>query len=439
MIAAPTDWVTAIAILGAGLIAGLIFVFYVKRKPAATLADDLVLRDLEAKRDTLIEELRAPGVAPEEQTRLEIETAKVLRELDQHKKVPARGGQAPSPVPAPAAAPAGNRAALTGFAWGAGSVLVLVSLGYFVMNQSKARDANAGMTGGPTNTMAPAQAPADPAVQRLEASVKSSPDDLNMRLELAKAYLERDNLMGVFDQTQYVLAKSPNDTRALTYQALVRMAMGQSADAEGMLEKATKLDPSFIDAQVALAWVKMTAGKPKEAEAAIRAAEKTHPEEKARLEQVFAQMKAQGAQQTKTAELPPDHPALPAPGVASAAPAAAPVPHAGVDSTEPGAIHITVDLAPSAKSKQGVLFVMARAEGVTTGPPLAVKRLGSTTFPIEVDLSSADSMMGQPLPPKVRVEARLVAGGNVMERSPNDAGAVQDSVPAGSKIKLALK
>ena len=441
MNAAPTDWLPAILILGSGLILGFIFVYFVRRKPAPAAADDLVLRDLEAKRDTLIEELRAPGVAPEERTRLEIETAKVLRQIDEHKKVERRPSAAAGARKVEGAAPEkpGNRAALVGFAWGAGSVLVLVGLGWFVMNQAKSREANAGMTGGQTSsTMTPAQPAADPAVQRLEAAVKSAPDDLNTRIALAKAYLERDNLMGVFDQTQYVLAKSPNDPRALTYQGIVRMAMGQAGDAESMLAKATKSDPTFIDAWVALAWVKTALAKPKEAEAAIAQAEKAHPEEKARLEQVYAQMKAQGAQQQQ-ASLPPDHPALPAPGQPGQESAAGPAGPVTTTESDPGAIHMTVTLDPAAKSKTGVLFVLARAEGVSAGPPLAVKRIDSPSFPIQVDLSTADSMMGQPLPPKVRIEARLVSGGDVMQHNPNDPDTVVDHVSAGGKVTLNLK
>jgi Tfp pilus assembly protein PilF len=435
MNAAPTDWLPAIAILSSGLIVGLMFVYFVRRKHAPASAEDLVLRDLEAKRDTLIEELRAPDVTPEERTRLEIETARVLRSIDERRKVERRASSRADdgrgrPSLHEEAPGKGNRAALIGFAWGAGSVMVLVGLGYFVMNQAKSRDSNQGMTGGQTSTMMPAQPPSDPAVQRLEAAVKSAPDDLNTRIELAKAYLEHDNLMGVFDQTQYVLAKSPNDTRALTYQALVRMAMGQSADAENMLEKATKIDPQFIDAQVALAWVKTAVGKPKEAAAAIQHAEKAHPEEKARLEQVYAQMKAQGAQQQQQqASLPPNHPSLPAPGQEVAT----------STESDPAAIHMTVTLDPSAKSKTGVLFVLARGEGVTAGPPLAVKRIDSPSFPMKIDLSSADSMMGQPLPPKVRIEARLVSGGDVMQHNPNDPDTVIDHVASGANVTLHLK
>lgn len=455
MNAAPTDWLTAIAILSSGLILGLMLVYFVRRRPASAPAEDLVLRDLEAKRDTLIEELRAADLTPEERTRIELETAKVLRDIDAHNKVER---QAPSPAAArkrgvEETAPAKpNRAALVGFAWGAGSVLVLVGLGYFVMQSAKSRDASSGMTGGQTSTMAPAQPPANPAVQRLEAAVKQSPDDLDARVALAKAYLETDNLMGVFDQTQYVLSKSPNDSRALTYQALVRLAMGQGADADSMLEKATKSDPNFIDAWVALAWVKTAQGKAKEAEAAIAEAAKRHPEEKQRLEQVYAEMKRQGGQQaTATAELPPGHPTIPPAG--QEAGAAAPVSGAGSmaaegggaplagapQANEPAPIHITLSLDPAAKSKTGVLFIMARPEGVTAGPPLAVKRVASPAFPVTVDLSAADSMMGQPLPPKVRLEARLVSSGDVMTHNPQDPDVVLDHVAGGSTIKLALK
>ncbi len=439
---AAADWVSAVAILASGVILGAMFIFFVRRRSSAAPAEDLVLRDLEAKRDTLVEQLRDPAIDADERTRLEVETAQVLRRIDEHKKVakrPSSPGKQPVPIaegPQPR-----NRAALIGFAWGAGSVILLGGLGYFVMQQAKSREPNMGATGGQPTAMAPAQAAPDPAVKQLEAAVQKSPDDLNMRVELAKAYLERDNLMGVFDQTQYVLAKSPNDSRALTYQALVRMAMGQAPDAKGMLEKATKSDPSFIDAWVALAWVRTNEGHPKEAEDAIKEAVKRHPEEKQRLEQVFAQMKKQAANQPKTAELPPGHPEIPeAPGVAAPAAGAGTPPTAGAAVATPQAgIQITLELDPAAKTKSGVLFIMARPEGVTSGPPLAVKRLGSETWPMTVTLSAADSMMGQELPAKVRLEVRLDADGDAATKGPDDAHAVADGVALGSKIKMALK
>jgi len=104
------------------------------------------------------------------------------------------------------------------------------------------------------------------------------------------------------------------------------------------------------------------------------------------------------------------------------------------------AITVTVNLgAGKVVPPGGVLYILARGDGVTAGPPVAVKRITATTFPITVDLSAADSMMGQPIPPRVRLEARLDADGNVMTKGPNDLDAVQDGVATGSQVALTLK
>jgi len=417
-----TDWVGASAILAAGIVLGVMFIYFVRRRPEPAAITNDELRDLEAKRDALVQQLRAldPGNG-DERNRLEIETAQVLRRIDETK-----ADRRPSTVVAETSDPI-RRATMTGFAWGAGSVLILATLAYLVMQSAKTREPNAPVTGGETtSTIRAAQPPADPAVQQLEAAVQKSPDDLNMRVELAKAYLERDNLMGVFDQTQYVLVRSPNEPRALTYQALVRMAMGQGGDAVGMLERATKSDPSLLDAWVALAWAKTSQGKTKDAETAITEAERHHPEEKARLEQVYAAMKQQAsARRASGGELPVNHPPI----GAAEAPLEAP-------------IHVTLDLDAAAKAKLtpgAVVFVIARAEGVAAGPPAAVKRLTGVTFPITFDLTSADSMMGQPLPPRVRLEARVDSDGNPLTKNPSDPVVVQDGVALGSTVRLNLK
>ena len=416
-----TDWVSASAILAAGVVLGVMFIYFVRRRPEPIASNDTGLRDLEAKRDALVQQLREldPSNA-DERTRLEIETAQVLRRIDEHRKVerkpPASVAVTSDPL---------RRSTMIGFAWGAGSVLIIATLAYLVMQSAKPREESVPVTGGETtSTMRAAQAPPDPVVQQLEAAVRKSPDDLNAHIDLAKAYLERDNLMGVFDQTQYVLVRSPNEPRALTYQALVRMAMGQGADAVNMLEHATKADPQLLDAWVALAWAKTSEGKTKEAEAAIAEAQRRHPEEKARLQQVYAAMKQQIAARKSAGpgnELPVNHP----PVGAAEAPMEAP-------------IHVTLDVK-SKVAPGAVVFVIARAEGVTAGPPAAVKRLTGVTYPITFDLTSADSMMGQPLPPRVRLEARLDSDGNPLTKNPADPVVVQDGVALGSAVTLTLK
>ena len=206
-----TDWTSAAAIVAAGVIAGIIFIVFFKRKPARSQGDDLELRDLEAKRDALIGQIRDLDTAGgDERTRLELATAQILRQLDEHKRRSSRTSAKPE-----AGGDALKRATFAGFAWGVASTLVLGGLGYFVMQSAKPREGSQGLTGGnATSSIRAAQAPADPALQQLEAAVKKSPDDLNLRNELAHAYLERENLMGVFEHTQYVLSKSPKDARA---------------------------------------------------------------------------------------------------------------------------------------------------------------------------------------------------------------------------------
>lgn len=424
-----TDWASAIAILTAGLILGLMFIYFVARRRTAAPPSDLELRDLEARRDLLIDQLRAE-VDPDERTRLERETAQVLRAIDER-----TAKVRPSASSAAASSPAGERvpvtprnAMLIGFAWGVGSVLVLGGLAYFVSKAAKPRE------GAEQQAMQrPAQA--DPIVGQLEAIVAQSPDNLEARINLAQAYLERDNLMGVFEQTQYVLTKNPRDARALTYQALVRTAMGQQDEAIQMLQDATKIDPMLLDAWVGLAWVHAQSGKTKEAEAAMAEAIRRRPEEKQRLEQVLAEMKAQLAGgMAQTQQLPPDHPPVAPPPTAGAMPTAAAAPAGGG-----GAVRITLDLDPAAKSRTGTIYVIARPAGVSGGPPVAVKRVAATSLPVTFDFSSADSMMGQPLPASMRIEARLDADGDAATRSPSDPSASQDGVKAGSTLKLALK
>ena len=432
-----TDWLSATAMLLSGLIVGFMFIYSSMRKKqqaaVASSGEDLELRDLQARRDALIQQLRDLEDVPAnaaERTRLEREAAQVLRALDGRAPKLAAAGLPPAPLPP--ATSAGMNPTVKGFLWGVGSIAILGFLGWFVYSQATDKNASQPNAMQPANTQAPPrqqQQQADPAVAQLEAAVASSPDDVNARINLAKAYLEKENMMGVFEQTQAVLAKSPAEPRALTYQALVRMSMGQSDVAGKMLEEATKGDPKLTDAWVGLAWLDFQTGKPEAGEKAIKEAMKQHPEQQARLQQILAEMKNQ--KPAAPAQMPPNHPALPEPGAAAQA-----------TSDDPSNIHITINIdnAAAARAPQhAIIYIIARPAGVTSGPPVAVKRLLSNGFPMEVDFGSADSMMGQPIPPKIHLEVRLDTDGDAATKSPQDPTAVQDGVSAGSKIALVLK
>jgi cytochrome c-type biogenesis protein CcmH len=425
---APTDWGTAVAILVAGLILGVLFV-YLFNKRKKTFSEDLVLKDLQAKRDALVQQLRDPGVEGDERTRLEVETAQVLRQLDGYKST--------TPVSEAVAPPTAMDPTIKGFIWGAASVAALVGLGYFVMQQAKPREQGGSLTGGfeggAQQQQPQQQQPAtSPMIQQLEAAVQKDPNNLELRNDLAQAYLQANNMMAVFEQTKFVLEKRPDDSRALTFQALVRMAMGDSDAATTMLQRATQLNPKNLDGWVSLAWIYVQTDKMQEAERMIAEAIKQSPNDRQQLETVFASMKQSKNQQpAQTAEgsLPEGHP--PVDGAAPATPTPA-TPAA----TGPS-VRVTLNLDAAARPRTGVLFVIAR--NPAGGPPYAAKRVMASSFPMTVELSAADSMMGQPLPPTFRLEARLDSDGDAMTRVPTDPSAVQEGVSVGSVVTLALK
>ncbi|HEY2093066.1 MAG TPA: hypothetical protein VGJ81_14360 [Thermoanaerobaculia bacterium] len=413
-----TDWLSAIGILLSGLIVGFLFVYTFRKNRTAPATADLDRRDLEAKRDALIRQLRElTDDEVEERNRLELEAAKVLRALEGAAHLPlptgeggaqrrVRGEQVTKKQPGP----------LAGFLWGAATVTALVLLGYYVFSKSEVKqEANQNLPMASPQA-APQQPPAqsDPAIQRLEQEVTADPNNADKRIALARLYLGKENMMGVFEQTRAVLEKNPNDARAQTYNAIVRMTMGQLDQAASMLDSATKNDPKLADAWVALAWIRAQKGDKVAAKAAIDTAIANVPAETDRLRDVWTQMANMQAAPA---------PAAPAPALPAA----------------PDAIHVTLSLSPSAATKTGVLYVIARTPGVTSGPPLAVKRINVPSFPVTVDLSSADSMMGQPLPKKVHLEARLDSDGNPLTKAPTDPTAAAENVSTGATLVLTLK
>jgi len=403
------DWTSAVGMLLAAVIVGFMFVYSMRRREAQS---DLEQRDLEAKRDALLARLREGVDAPEERAKLEREAADVLRALDKSSKRPRSTTPTAPPTPAPS-----RGSAIKGFAWGAGSVVVIVAILYFVSQSAKPKE-EAMPQQQQASAMTPSSPQADPTLQSLEQAVAKTPDDLSLRTQLAKAYLDRENMMGTYEQTQYVLQRAPKDAKALTYQSIVRIAMGHVDSARQMLDVATKSDPDLLDAWVALAWADTIQNKDAEAQTAIEEGAKRHPDQRERLTTLLTRMR-----QDQKANA-----AAPAPQPAAPTPAAAP------------SVKVTLNLAPGKTiPPNAVIWVIARDVGVSSGPPLAVKRVPIGAFPMTVDISAADSMMGQPLPAKMRIDARIDSHGNPMVRDPNDPAAAQDGVVSGASVTLTLK
>jgi Flp pilus assembly protein TadD len=445
MEAGAVDWLPAVVVLAAGLALGTLAMVRLRTagRPGTLLpgVPPLEIRDLSAKRDALLQQLRelddtsskrTPAQLSAERSALELEAARVLRTLDTR----AAAVRAPQAAAAPAAAPP---SALRGFLWGAGSMAGLAALFAFVWSSAHPRDEGGSLTG---ETRGGSEArPADGASEaRLRAAVERNPDDLEARLDLARLYLGRQDMMAVFGETKYVLERAPGNPRALGYQALVRLAMGQSELALDMLRQAQRSAPDYFEGYIHLMLALVRTGRTQEADATLAEAVKRFPEQAEPLRSLLAQMKAEvpleSADAGAAGAAGDPHAEVPAPSGAQAAAAPSSASQAGPT------IAVDVQLDPSLAGQVApgtVLFVFVREAGVDKGPPRAVKRLLVSSFPVRVTLGEADSMAGEPLPAEARVEARADSDGNPMTRPPSDPSAAEDGVKAGGPaVRLVL-
>ncbi len=391
--------------------------------------------DLQRRYDALIRRL-AEGVSPEERAAIELEAAQVLMEMETGAR-PAATAAAPvpsAPAPAGSVAPAKPASALAGFLYGILAMGTLGGLFYLASQGAAVRPEGGSPTGGNTmgsaaSSQPPTTAAEDAALAALEESVRKAPTDIAQRVELTRAYLQRRDLMKVFDQTQAILEVEPGQPHALTYQALVRVAMGQADQAETMLIDAIKKNPRIEDAYIHLAIARLQLNNRKGAEEAIQAGQKEFPEDKEVLANVFEQISSAAA--APGAPAADEHPEVPA--AAPAAPSAA-------GSSASSSVVVVIDLPKGMKvPSDAILFVIAREAGFATGPPIAVKRVAAVNFPITVTLSEKDSMSGESLPGLIRIDARIDRDGDPMSKDPKDPVASEDNVrPGPGQVLLVL-
>ena len=449
--ATSVEWVPALVVLGAGLIAGFVLVWRVlssSRRAAKAGVASLEARDLAGKREVLLRQLReledtaskrTPEQLARERYQLELETAKTLLALEEKAPLDKESAASGPPKRAslqPAPDAARGRAGLRGFLWGVGSAAGVVLLGLFVYQSAKPREPGGSVTGNAPMASKPAGEAADGEEAQLQAAVARTPDDVEGHLALARLYVERQNWMGVWNETARVLERAPSNPSALAYQSLVRLVMGQTDTAVTLLTKALASDPDLIDGYAYLALGYMRLGRPRDAEAAIATASKRFPERAADLGKYLTALK-----QNET------------PAAQASAASGKPDPHAGLKTPGEGAsaaqtastgrrVAGTIDVDASIRGKLpagGILFVFARPAGGSEGPPIAVKRLPAR-FPATFELSEVDSMMGQPLPDQLLIEARLDEDGDPTTRPPTDPKARLDRVKVGrTDLRLVLK
>jgi hypothetical protein len=213
------DWQTAFYFITAGIVLGLGLVWYLamrqKDRSEDVASDAVGMKDLVARRDVLLEQLREMAEDSNEddagKRKLEVECATVLKEIDRRVRS--------SPQTASAKSATKARSTWIGFAWGVG---VTVVAAFLIVTASR-------------SGLRPATMGRADDVESLQRIVQQNPEDLDARLVLAKFYLMRHEMAAVMEQTQFVLARRPDDPRALSYEALVRYARGDPEKARAML------------------------------------------------------------------------------------------------------------------------------------------------------------------------------------------------------------
>ncbi len=483
-----TDWTSGLIALALGLVAGLIFWLRFRKASSdratvpATTAQATELADLRARRDTLMTRLRelegddAVAVA-EERTALELEAATVLRSLRHAEQ------EASRPAPAVAASPAGGgffatRPAVRGFLWGAGSASFLFVLLFFLLDIAADRAPGGSPTGNtPMGTGTAGGMPIggddapDPELDQVRAYVAAHPEDLETKLDLAQALLFRERLLEAFNVVQEVTKVQPQNPRAITYEGVVRLAMGQQDRAIELLDQAVRLDPQLTEAWVRRGLAAFEMGRYQDAIDSWERALEQRPDGSAALNPVIAEARARlaggGSEEGRPSDASPDaspaaaatpgagalpqgHPPASGATVTTSGATDLPPTHPPADAAAPTAaaasareIRLQIELGPSVAGSitpGSVLFVSVRPAGVTAGPPVAARRIPVGAFPLELTIGDGDTMMGQPFPESAFIEVRVDRDGNAMTRDADDPVARIDGARAGGEpILLELR
>ena len=422
----------------------------------------LLLDDLRQRKQQLLRALRdaqdrsgGSEIDPLELHDLELRAARAFRDLHEAEQAhqPRTSGAdmsdeapgAPAPTPQAASTSSGSFAAFKWMAVGAFLPLVAISL-YFGVSERK--DEMTPMTGGNpalSGPMSPGPTPQSgqpggavagvppdlrpqesPALDRARALVAANPDDPEAWAALGWMLVEAQGWIDVFETARRLRELAPQHPDGFVLQASVRIAMGQGEIAQQLVTDALTIDPSHVQALSFQGALAMRRGDRSAAAAAWERARSAAGPGKG-----FEELIAMAQSDAPTPAMPSGHPTTSPPATA---------PQGQAPSTERAAddaITGRVVLAEGASFEgSGVLFIIARAKGVSAGPPAAAKRLSVQSFPIDYSISSADAMMGGTLPPEVTLTARLDSDGNAGTRSANDLTATPVDVATGSSAVL---
>lgn len=453
------SWVPGTAAALIGLVAGFVIAFRLRQaapggkrgeRERRRKAHDLELEvaDLEARRDTLYERLRAAGdddLGDAEVRSLELAAARVLRDLDSARadlgKVrPAAKRKAdkrpPEAEPEPAPSAAGHNPVLW-FATGAGLMALVAFLVYWA--SLDVRPGPRGMPG--AGGEPPPAAAADeghtedleslpPAVraqvEQLQAELAARPANLGARKQLMVLLAQNELYFHAFQHSEEILRVDSDDPDALYVSALVRLTMGQFEESLGLVDRVLARFPEHVFAHLIRGMALVRLGRRDDGLAAWRSGLEAAGGSNPAIEQMIADEFGSEAVAGGAGAAP-----------ATAAPAAA-APSAPPPATGGARIYrVHIELATGAEVTPGSSLFVSVHDPAAGGPPAAVKRVVDPDFPLEVSLSSSDSMMGLELPTAATIQVRLDRDGDPGTESPDDLFA-QGEGRSGEVTKFVL-
>lgn len=108
------------------------------------------------------------------------------------------------------------------------------------------------------------------------------------------------------------------------------------------------------------------------------------------------------------------------------------------EQSESSAQSIEGTITATGDAPSGVIFIIARRAEGAKGPPVAVKKLEATSFPVSFTLGKENLMMGGDWPSEVWLEARLDTDGNAMTKTDDDWYSQGAMIQSGSSASLIL-
>ncbi len=224
---------------------------------ARAAALELRRADLLSRREDLLGRLTQRELEPADRRRLQVSTARVLKELDEVEEVLAT--VAPSGGLRKAAAPVGRafvqaHPLLSGVLLGGGVVGLVAAL--VIWAQTDARPDPEGQQMADQQTADGAdfrgQAPLGPEVARqaekLQRQIEADPTNIDLHRALTQLLLMNGRQFDAFQQAQRILEIDPEDPDGHYVSGIVRLRMGQTDIALNALSQSLRSDPGHEQA-----------------------------------------------------------------------------------------------------------------------------------------------------------------------------------------------